>query len=100
MRGGTYLIIIIFAISANANNTSKQFKKCEEHQRGINCLNEKMEPICGWLFLNGFCLNYPCVLNFENGCSACSDSSVEKISEGKCPEGIDKIKLQIKFSRT
>lgn len=95
MRGGTYFLIIVFLILAN---TTQQFKKCEEDQRGINCINEKSQPVCGWLFLNGFCLNYPCALNFDNECYACSDSSVEKVSEGKCPGDIDK--MRIRFLRT
>ena len=58
---------------------------CSNDSRGKMCTQEYI-GVCAWYDSSVKCSEPPCIKTMGNVCSACSDSKVEKVTNGECPK--------------
>ena len=73
----------------NTNNNSIGY--CSSQSRGLMCTQEYV-GVCAWYDSSVNCVEKPCTKTMGNFCSACTDSKVEKVTNGECPKEMKELK--------
>lgn len=68
------------------NNKQGERTYCLDEQRNADACIEIYQPVCGYFNKNIQCIKYPCAMNFENSCKACSNEDVDYFEQGVCPK--------------